>query len=192
MSLELVSAVERHDTGVQIEVFDAFEARLFHHVLERLLVGVQALVGHRPEDSQIPGRRTSLGVDGNRVALLLAVLERRCGMKLRVADVFVNIAGGVRLSEPAVDLALCVAIASSLRNKAIDAHTVVFGEVGLAGEVRAVPGVEARLGEAAKLGFKRVLLPEASRAQLEGSFALELLGVRDVYSTVTRLLGDAP
>ena len=124
------------------------------------------------------GRRTVAGVDGNRVALLLAVLSQRASCDIISQDVFVNVAGGVRLVEPAVDLGLACALASSARGRAIDARTVVFGEVGLAGEVRAVNLAEVRLAEAAKLGFTRCVLPEQNRERLDDTHGLELIGVR--------------
>jgi DNA repair protein RadA/Sms len=144
-----------------------------------LLVEVQALVA--PASAGV-GRRTVAGVDPNRVALLLAVLAQRAGCDVLDRDVFVNVAGGLRVSEPAVDLAVACAIASSARGRAIDAHTVIFGEVGLAGEIRAVPLCEPRLAEAARLGFARCILPTQSKARLlaERSAAasgLELVGV---------------
>ena len=129
-----------------------------------LLVEIQALVA--PPTAGI-GRRTAAGVDGNRVSLLLAVLAQRAGCDCLGSDVFVNVAGGVRLAEPAIDLGVACAIASSARGRAVDPQTVVFGEVGLAGEVRAVPLTEQRLGEAAKLGFTRALLPAQNLARLE-------------------------
>jgi DNA repair protein RadA/Sms len=129
-----------------------------------LLVEIQGLVA--PPAAGI-GRRTAAGVDGNRVALLLAVLAQRAGCDCLASDVFVNVAGGVRLTEPAVDLGIACAIASSARGRAVDPHTVVFGEVGLAGEVRAVPFGELRLAEARKLGFRRALLPAQNLARLD-------------------------
>jgi DNA repair protein RadA/Sms len=133
-------------------------------------------------------RRTALGIDPNRVSLLLAVIERRAGIDVLGLDVFVNVAGGVRLSEPASDLGLLAAVASSARGRAVDAHTLCFGEVGLAGEVRAVGRVELRLAEARKMGFRRCVLPELSRARLTAPPDLELVGVRDVGSALEVLI----
>jgi DNA repair protein RadA/Sms len=149
-----------------------------------ILVEIQALVAHA---TGLP-RRTALGIDPNRVSLLLAVIERRAGIDVLDQDVFVNVAGGVRLSEPASDLGLLAAVASSARGKPVDPHTICFGEVGLAGEVRAVSAVELRLGEARKLGFRRCVLPELSRTQLHGSDGIELVGVRDVGAALEALL----
>jgi DNA repair protein RadA/Sms len=129
-----------------------------------LLVEIQALVATAAAGI---GRRTAAGVDGNRVSLLLAVLAQRAGCDVLASDVFVNVAGGLRLSEPAIDLGVACAIASSARGRAIDARTVVFGEIGLAGEIRAVPLADQRLAEAKKLGFTRVLLPAQNLGRLE-------------------------
>jgi DNA repair protein RadA/Sms len=126
-----------------------------------LLVEVQALVA--PASAGI-GRRTAAGVDGNRVALLLAVLAQRAGCNVLDRDVFVNVAGGLRLVEPAIDLGVACAVASSARGRALDAHTVVFGEIGLAGEIRAVPLCDQRLAEAARLGFRRAIVPAQNAA----------------------------
>ncbi|HTM18867.1 MAG TPA: DNA repair protein RadA [Kofleriaceae bacterium] len=150
-----------------------------------ILVEVQALVA--PASAGV-GRRTAAGVDGNRVSLLLAVLAQRAGCDVLARDVFVNVAGGVRLAEPAVDLGLACAVASSARGRAIDARTAVFGEVGLAGEVRAVPLAEVRIAEAAKLGFTRCILPEQNRSRLEGVPAgLDLLGVTSLRAALDLL-----
>ena len=131
-----------------------------------LLVEIQALVA--PPSAGF-GRRTAAGVDGNRVSLLLAVLAQRAGCDVLDRDVFVNVAGGLRLTEPAIDLGVACAVASSARGRALDPHTVVFGEVGLAGEIRAVPLCEQRLAEAARLGFKRAVLPAQNAARLAGA-----------------------
>lgn len=149
-----------------------------------ILVELQALVAH---SAGVP-RRTALGVDPNRVSLLLAVLERRAGIDVLGQDVFVNVAGGVRLIEPASDLGLLAAVASSVRGRPVAPHTLCFGEVGLAGEVRAVGGLELRLNEAEKLGFRRCVLPELSRARLPSGCPLELVGVRDVEAALAALL----
>lgn len=139
-----------------------------------ILVEVQALVS--PTSFGTP-RRTTLGIDPNRVALLVAVLEKKMGLHLLGQDVFVNVAGGVRLDEPAVDLGVLAAVASSFLDKPIDPHTLLIGEIGLAGEVRAVGQVEPRVREALKLGFTRCLLPESSRRQLPTLDGVELHGV---------------
>ena len=124
-----------------------------------VLVELQALVS---QTSYSTGRRTANGVDPNRVALLLAMLEKRVGLHLLGSDVYVNVAGGLELTEPAVDLALVMAIISSFRDRPISQATVVFGEVGLAGEVRAVNLADSRVKEASLLGFERVVLPKSN------------------------------
>jgi len=149
-----------------------------------ILVEVQALVA--PPSAGV-GRRTAAGVDGNRVALLLAVLAQRAGYDVLASDVFVNVAGGVRLSEPAIDLGVACAIASSDTGRPVDAHTVVFGEVGLAGEIRAVNLPDIRLAEARKLGFSRCILPAQNRSRLETDHGLELCGVATVEEALDAL-----
>ena len=139
-----------------------------------ILVEVQALVS--PTSFGTP-RRTTLGFDPNRVALLIAVLEKKMGLHLLGQDVFVNVAGGVRIDEPAADLGVIAAVASSFLDKPVDPHTLLIGEVRLAGEVRAVGQVDTRVREAAKLGFTRCILPESSRRQLPAFDGVELLGV---------------
>jgi DNA repair protein RadA/Sms len=121
-----------------------------------LLVEVQALVS--PTHFGMP-RRTAAGVDYNRLLLLLAVLERRAGLQFASQDAYVSVAGGITVEEPAADLGIAVALASSLRNRPIAPDTVIIGEIGLAGEVRAVPHLGKRLAEAARLGFARALVP---------------------------------
>jgi DNA repair protein RadA/Sms len=153
-----------------------------------LLVEVQALVA----PAAGPPRRAAVGLDPYRVALLLAVLERRAGVRVLDQDVFVNVAGGLRLDEPATDLALAAAVASAARGAALEPATACFGEVGLAGEVRAVGGPEPRLAEAARLGFRRCVLPEACRARLRGPPPLEVVGVRDLAAALRALLGSGP
>ena len=146
-----------------------------------ILVEIQALVSHSPLG--VP-RRTTIGVDHNRVSLLVAVLEKKVGLQLSTQDVFVNVAGGVKLNEPATDLGLIAALASSFQNRPIDSKTIVFGEVGLAGEVRTVSHTELRVKEAAKLGFTRCLLPEKNAARLKGDAPLELIGVSSVIDAL--------
>ncbi|MBL8915469.1 MAG: DNA repair protein RadA [Archangium sp.] len=141
-----------------------------------ILVEVQALVAPTGYGT---ARRTAIGVDSNRVALLAAVLEKKEGVQLVGCDIFVNVAGGMSLTEPASDLAVCAALVSSLQNKPVDPHTLILGEVGLAGEVRAVAQVEPRLAEAAKMGFKRVVLPKGSARRLE-SPRLEVHAVENI------------
>ncbi len=150
-----------------------------------ILVELQALVGHAAYGTP---RRTTIGIDPNRVALLVAVLEKAAGVTLAAHDVFVKVAGGVRLTEPAVDLGLIAALASSVRDRPIDPETVVFGEVGLGGEVRAVAQAELRLKEGAKLGFTRAVLPRGNARRVIDAAGLEVVGVRDVAEALELLL----
>ena len=154
-----------------------------------LLVELQALSS--PSGLGMP-RRVANGVDHQRVALLLAVLEKRFGLPLQAHDVYVNVVGGLSLEEPAIDLGVVVAVVSSLRDVVLDPHLVVLGEVGLTGEVRAVGQVEARLREAAKLGFRRCLLPQANCQPDTGTIAIELCGVRTVAEALQEILQQDP
>lgn len=122
-----------------------------------MLLEVQVLVA---ETQFNLARRQANGMDYNRLSMLIAVLSKRAGLNLNALDAYVNIAGGLRVTQPAVDLAVCAALISAFKNKAIPSDTVIFGEVGLSGEVRAVPQAEERIKEAAKLGFGRVIMPE--------------------------------
>jgi len=148
-----------------------------------LLVEIQALVdsAHTPNP-----RRLSVGLEQNRLAMLLAVLNRHAGIATWEQDVFVNAVGGVRIGEPAADLAVCLAVVSSLTDRAIREKTVVFGEVGLAGEVRPAPRGQDRLKEAAKLGFEKAVVPRANlpKTKLAG---IELIGVERVDQAVGAL-----
>jgi DNA repair protein RadA/Sms len=130
-----------------------------------ILVEIQALVS--PTNLGMP-RRTAIGVDHNRVSLLVAVLDKICGLHLSGSDIFINVAGGIRVEEPAVDLGIVAAIASSFLDRPIDARTVVLGEVGLTGEVRAISQMDVRIKEAARLGFNRCIVPK-SNISLPGS-----------------------
>jgi DNA repair protein RadA/Sms len=151
-----------------------------------LLVEVQALVA--PALYGAP-RRVVTGLDANRLAVLLAVVQRKAGIQVLDQDVFASVAGGARVDEPAVDLALCAAVVSSLRDRAVPADMVVLGEVGLAGEVRAVTRPGLRLREAKKLGFVRALLPKASVAHLneDERSALSLIPVADLEQALQAL-----
>lgn len=142
-----------------------------------MLVEVQALLSHT--SFGVP-RRNATGVDYNRVMLLMAVLEKRVGMQLGSSDSYVNVVGGIKLNEPAADLGIIAAIASSFRDKEIDEGTVIIGEVGLAGEVRAVNFMEKRVNEAAKLGFKRCIVPRNNINKLSDKSGIEVIGVSNV------------
>jgi DNA repair protein RadA/Sms len=150
-----------------------------------LLVEIQALVdpAHAPN-----ARRLSLGLEANRLAMLLAVLHRHAGIATWEHDVFVNAVGGVRIGEPAADLAVSLAVVSSLTDKPIPSKVLAFGEVGLAGEVRPAARGQERLREAAKLGFERAIVPKANlpKAKIAG---LETLGVERIDQAV-RLLRE--
>ncbi len=150
-----------------------------------LLVEVQALV---TSASYGTPQRTATGFDGRRLQVLLAVLEKREGMQFSQRDVFLNIAGGVRLDEPAVDLGVALAVASSLRDVPVDSGTAVFGEVGLGGEIRAVARVEARLAEARHMGFERALIPRANVKGVTVPDGLELLPVRRLAEALDLVL----
>ena len=149
-----------------------------------ILVEVQALVS--PSSLALP-RRQSMGVDPGRVSLLVAILEKRVGLGLGSQDLFVNVAGGVRLTEPAADLGVSLAVASSFLERAVPADTLIFGEVGLTGEVRAVSSPEVRLKEGAKLGFKRALLALRQKERLGDYPGLELLGVETLAAAIRSL-----
>ena len=151
-----------------------------------ILVEVQALVSH---SSLGTARRTAIGADPQRLALLTAVLEKKLGVTLFDHDIFLNIAGGIRIVEPALDLGVVAALLSSFLEKPIDASTVVCGEVGLAGEVRAVGQMEMRLREAGRLGFTTFLMPESSCRQLQKKVGtdIRILAIRTVAELAERL-----
>ena len=132
-------------------------------------------------------RRQSSGIDYNRLNLLLAVLEKRVGYAMNRFDAYVNITGGMRVNEPATDLAVIMAVISSFKNKVIPADTIIFGEVGLSGEVRAVAHADIRVNEAKKLGFKRVILPKANMSKLGKIENIELIPVRSISEAASFL-----
>jgi DNA repair protein RadA/Sms len=150
-----------------------------------ILLEVQALV--TPSAFGNP-QRVATGFDYRRLSILLAVLEKRAGLKLSTQNVFLNIAGGIRIDEPAVDLAVCCAIASSFTDKFAKNDTVVIGEVGLGGEVRSVGNVEKRIQEAAKLGFKKILIPANNSKSLKQKNSIELVPVENILTTIQRVL----
>jgi DNA repair protein RadA/Sms len=149
-----------------------------------LLVEIQALVG--PSPLGMP-RRTAIGVDHNRISLLVAVLGKRVGMELGDQDIFVNVAGGLKVDEPAADLGIVSAMMSSFLNRPISRDLVVFGEVGLAGEVRGVSQPEMRLNEAVKLGFLQAILPKTSLEGLKSPHPMNISGVGSVQDLYDRL-----
>ncbi|MEH2956479.1 DNA repair protein RadA [Candidatus Merdisoma sp. JLR.KK006] len=142
-----------------------------------ILLEIQALVCH--STLAVP-RRTAAGMDYNRVNLLLAVLEKRLNLRLSNSDVYVNIAGGIRINEPAIDLGVVLAVISSYKDRPIDERVLAFGEVGLSGEVRAVSQAGQRVQEAKKLGFTTIILPEVCREQIGAVEGIRLCGVRTV------------
>jgi len=123
------------------------------------------------------------------VSLLLAVLEKRVGLHLGTQDVFVNIAGGVKIDEPAVDLGIAASIASSLRDIPVDSSTVAVGEIGLGGGIRTIGHVEKRIQEAAKLGFKRIVIPHNNLKGIKGQDGIDIVGVQSVNEAIQQLLG---
>lgn len=142
-----------------------------------ILMEIQALVCK--SNFGMP-RRTAAGTDYNRVNLLMAVLEKRIGLPLSNYDAYINIAGGIRMNEPAVDLGIVMAIVSSYKNRPISEGTIVFGEVGLSGEVRAVSMPEQRVAEARKLGFQTCIMPEVSKSMVKNVNGIEIIGVKSV------------
>ena len=149
-----------------------------------ILVEVQALVCH--SNFGIP-RRTAAGTDFNRVNLLIAVLEKRARINLSASDAYVNIAGGIKMNEPAIDLAIALAVVSSHKDLAIDDGMVVFGEVGLSGEVRAVNMAEQRVLEARKLGFTSVMLPKVCMKSVEEIKGIRLIPVDNILEAIQQI-----
>ena len=146
-----------------------------------ILIELQALVV--PTHFGIP-RRTAEGLDANRVSLLVAVMGKRLGIHLYDHDIFLNIAGGIRVDEPAADLGMIAAIASNFKDRLIDPEMVVFGEVGLGGEVRGVSQSEVRAKEAMRLGFKKCVLPKQNQEKMKGIQGIELIGVRTIQDAM--------
>lgn len=149
-----------------------------------LLVEVQALVSGTKLGT---GRRMTQGFDHNRTSLLIAVMEKRLGFQLSGEDVFINIAGGMEIDEPAADLGVIAAIASSYRNLQVPPDTCVFGEVGLTGEVRGVLQAQARAREAQTLGFKKLVLPESNKKGLEKLLGIRIVGVKNLEEAMEQL-----
>lgn len=134
-------------------------------------------------------RRMATGIDYNRVVLLMAVLEKRVGMQLQTYDAYINVVGGLKLDEPACDLGIVCAIASSFRNIPIDSKTVVVGELGLTGEVRGVNFIEKRILEAQKLGFEKCIIPYENLKTIEGDTDIKVIGVKNIYEVLEEVLG---
>jgi len=149
-----------------------------------MLVEIQALVTSNKYGT---ARRMTQGVDSNRVALLMAMMEKRIGMTVLADDVFVNVAGGMTIDEPAADLGIVAAIASSFRNLSIDERAAVFGEVGLAGEVRATSQASSRVREAYAMGFRRCIIPQGNLVGLEYDDGIDVIGVKNVADALEAL-----
>lgn len=147
-----------------------------------LLVEIQALVGTTPYPAP---RRIANGVDVGRVLQILAVLEKRIGLNLSKQDVYVNVIGGIDVNEPAADLGIALAIITCVRDVVFDSHTAIVGEIGLSGEIRAVNHIDKRINEAQKLGFKRIIIPEANEIQ-EKFDGIEIIKVRKIIEAITR------
>lgn len=151
-----------------------------------ILVEIQALVCH--SNFNMP-RRTAAGCDYNRVNLLMAVIEKRAGLRLAESDAYINIAGGIRMNEPAVDLGIVLAIISSYKEMPVPDDLICFGEVGLSGEVRAVNLADQRIAEAAKLGFSRIIMPKVNLSGIRGKYSqLDLVGVENVQEAMRAIL----
>ena len=129
-------------------------------------------------------RRTANGIDYNRLTLLIAVLEKRAGLPLGNQDVYLNIVGGIRINEPALDLGIALAVSSSFKNLSIPNDTIAIGEVGLTGEVRSVNLIEKRIKEAEKLGFKKCIIPESNKKLLKDTYKLDIIGVKNILEAM--------
>ena len=149
-----------------------------------ILVELQALASSTSFGNP---RRTILGIDHNRVALLVAVMEKKLGMHLMGHDIFINVAGGVKIDEPAVDMGIVSAVASSFLDRPIQKGTIIFGEVGLTGEVRAIGHVETRIAEAKKMGFTRCLIPKSNLKRMAKIKDIEIIGVKTVSLAMEEL-----
>jgi len=149
-----------------------------------ILVEIQSLVS--PTNLGMP-RRTAIGVDHNRVSLLVAVLDKICGLHLGNHDIFINVAGGVKVDEPGVDIGIVSSIASSFLDRPIDSGTVVFGEVGLTGEVRGISQMESRIKEAARMGFNRCILPKTLSRSVTSETEMKLVKIGNLKDLLEHL-----
>ena len=149
-----------------------------------LLVELQALT--TPSVFGIP-KRTANGIDYNRLAVLIAVLEKRAGLALGGQDVYLNVVSGIKIAEPAIDLGVVLACTSSYKNVSIPQNVVAIGEVGLTGEVRAVNMIEKRIKEAEKLGFQKCIIPESNKKLLKDNFKLDIIGVKNINEAIRNL-----
>jgi DNA repair protein RadA/Sms len=149
-----------------------------------ILVEIQALASRTVFGNP---RRTVLGLDNNRVAVLVAVAEKKAGLNLMQHDIFMNVTGGVKVDEPAVDMGILTAVASSFLDQAVPNHTAVFGEIGLTGEIRPISHLETRLAETTKMGFQRCLIPMSNLKRMNQKPQIELIGIRDVQQVMLYL-----
>ena len=149
-----------------------------------ILVEIQALTSQTVFG--IP-KRTANGIDYNRIAVLMAVIEKRAGLSLGNQDVYINIAGGMKLSEPAIDLGIIATVASAYKNIPIPRDTIVMGEIGLTGEVKRINLIEKRLKEAEKLGFKTCIIPENNKKGLKEDYKLDIIGVKNIGEALKKL-----
>lgn len=193
-----IGIFEMHDTGLN-EVKNPSEIFLAEHTgnvtgsvitasiegTRPVLMEVQALV--TPSNYGNP-QRVATGFDYRRLSILLAVIEKRAGLKISASNVFLNMAGGLRIDEPAVDLAICCAIASSFKDISINNKTVVIGEVGLGGEVRGVSNIEKRIVEAEKLGFEKILIPDKNRKLVKSFKSLVIVPVSNLKTALDHLI----
>ncbi|MEO8513356.1 MAG: magnesium chelatase domain-containing protein, partial [Ignavibacteria bacterium] len=150
-----------------------------------ILIEVQALVSS--SGYSVP-QRTATGFDYKRLAILIAVLEKKIGIHLSKFDVFVNIAGGIKIDEPSIDLAAAISICSSFKDTSIDADMLILGEVGLSGETRAISFAERRIQEAVKLGFKKIVLPKGNLKNFKQSKDLEYIPVENIQDAIRLIL----
>ena len=151
-----------------------------------MLLELQALVS--PTSFGI-AKRTATGVDFNRVALLLAVLEKRVGLQIQNQDVYINVVGGIKINEPSIDMGIIIAVASSFRNIPVSEHVVVTGEVGLTGEVRAVSFIEKRIAECKKLGFKKIVIPKNNYDAVKDIKGIDIIPVDNLRQAINIVLG---
>lgn len=149
-----------------------------------ILLEIQALICRT--SFNLP-RRTAVGADANRVNLLMAVIEKRLGLKMSECDAYVNIVGGMRVNDPGLDVAIIAAIYSNYRNKEIDSNIIAFGEVGLSGEVRAVSQIQQRVAEAEKLGFEQCIIPQVCVSQIKNKGKIKIIGIKSINELINVL-----
>jgi DNA repair protein RadA/Sms len=193
-----IGIFEMHDTGLR-EVLNPSEVFLSERTYgasgaaivatlegtRPLLIEVQALVS---TTSYGMPQRTATGFDGRRLSMLLAVLDKRVGVNTGMHDVFVNVAGGIRIDEPAADLGIAASIISSLRDIPVDSRTVAIGEIGLGGEIRTIAHCDKRIQEAAKLGFQTIVVPKSNAKKMKATNSISIIGVETIQEAITQLL----